>query len=79
MEEHFQHPNKQHWKAGGFEIQPVQRGVWTPFEAHAQEMKEISRHGGIDALENIKRPITPAKFEKYKELHFEYPANPYIK
>ena len=74
--EHLRHPMKQHWKTGDYEFRELLRGEWTPFEAHAHEMAEITRHGGSGA-ENIKRPITPGKFHLYKSLHSNYPANPF--
>jgi len=40
-------------------------------------MKTIVESGGMKALENLRRPITPGKFAKYKHLHEDYPVNPF--
>ena len=75
-EEHLEHPKRSNWK-GTTEIRKIKQGDWTPFKAHAHEMKEIMNEGGMDALENVVCPIKPNKFEAYKSRHSRYPKDPF--
>ena len=73
LAEHLRHPGKSHWKQLDVQIKTIKRGNWTKFVAHAHEMKAITQRGGIAALENIKRPIAPKTFERFKSLHNRVP------
>lgn len=64
--------HKSNWD--DYEIREVDRGDWTPYEAHVNEQHHIEKNGGKGNLQNKKNAITEKKFDKYKDP--KYGHNP---